>query len=397
MFFVRKKLVQSGSKKRAPTVVSRARYYQEVNNHRPRSYWDYTNYEIQWSTPDDYAILKKIGRGKYSNVFLGVQITTGKKVCIKTLIPVRRRKIRREVKILQNLQGGPNIIKFISPVQNNLHGCKALIFEYIENVPFNELDSILTDEDVRYYVYELLKALEWCHSKGIIHRDVKPQNVMVDHKRKKLALIDWGLAEFYHPEQVYNVRVSSRHFKGPELLIKYEMYDYSLDMWSLGCLIAGVVFGKAPFFHGRDNNDQLIKIINVLGTETFHTYTTKYELPHPDWLTSTSSQNIPKKSLETFVKMDNLRLVSREVLDFLDNVLQYDHSLRLTATEALQHKWFERTRKAEENGTDHYRERAKYSKTDDEVSIYEPLDPEAQDKFFAAVTEQKQVAKSPDK
>jgi len=358
-------------------VVSRARYYQDVNHHRPRAYWDYTNFEITWSSPDDYSILKKIGRGKYSNVFLGVQISTGKKVCIKTLIPVRRRKIRREVKILQNLQGGPNIVRFIAPVQNNLHGCKALIFEYIDNVPFNELDGILTDEDVRYYVYELLKALEWCHSKGIIHRDVKPQNVMVDHKRKKLALIDWGLAEFYHPEQIYNVRVSSRHFKGPELLIKYEMYDYSLDMWSLGCLIAGVVFGKAPFFHGRDNNDQLIKIINVLGTETFNSYTSKYQLPHPDWLSPTTSQTINRKSFETFVKMDNLRLVSREVLDFLDQMLQYDHAMRPTATEGMNHDWFIGTRKAEAAGTDHYRMRATFARTDEEASMYEPIDPES--------------------
>jgi len=376
-------------------VVSCARYYKEVNKYRPRSYWDYTNYEITWSNPDDYAILKKIGRGKYSNVFLGVQISTQKKVCIKTLIPVRRRKIRREVKILQNLQGGPNVVKFIAPVQNSLHGCKALIFEYIENVSFNELDPILTDEDVRYYIYELLKALEWCHSKGIIHRDVKPQNVMIDHKRKKLALIDWGLAEFYHPEQVYNVRVSSRHFKGPELLIKYEMYDYSLDMWSLGCFIAGVIFGKAPFFHGRDNNDQLIKIIQVLGTETFNEYTTKYQLPHPDWLTSAITGSINKKSLDTFVKMDNLRLVSREVLDFLDQVLQYDHAFRPTATEAMAHKWFEGTRESEKKGADHYRERAKFAKTDDDAATYEPLDKEAQETFFAQVKAQTQEAKAP--
>lgn len=384
----------SGSKKRAPNVVSRARYYQEVNNNRPRSYWDYSNYEITWSSPDDYAILKKIGRGKYSNVFLGVQISTQKKVCIKTLIPVRKRKIRREVKILQNLQGGPNIVKFMAPVQNSLHSCKALIFEYIDNVPFSELDPILTDEDVRYYVYELLRALEWCHSKGIIHRDVKPQNVMIDHKRKKLALIDWGLAEFYHPEQIYNVRVSSRHFKGPELLIKYEMYDYSLDMWSLGCLIAGVVFGKAPFFHGRDNNDQLIKIINVLGTDTFLQYTTKYQLPHPDWLTNTVNHSITKKSFETFVKMDNLRLVSREVLDFLDQLLQYDHALRPTATEAKTHKWFVKIAQAHKNGTDQYRERAKFAKTDDEAAMYEPLDKEAQDRFLEAIERDKRQGKS---
>ena len=64
---------------------------------------------------------------------------------------------------------------------------------------------------------------------------------MIDHEQKKLRLIDWGLAEFYHPNQEYNVRVASRYFKGPELLVDYQEYDYSLDLWSFGCMFASMV------------------------------------------------------------------------------------------------------------------------------------------------------------
>jgi casein kinase II subunit alpha len=64
----------------------------------------------------------------------------------------------------------------------------------------------LSDHDIRYYILELLKALEFCHSNGIMHRDVKPHNVMIDHEKRQLRLIDWGLAEFYHPSREYNVR-----------------------------------------------------------------------------------------------------------------------------------------------------------------------------------------------
>ena len=89
----------------------------------------------------------------------------------------------------------------------------------MNNTDFKVLYPTLTDLDIRYYIFELLKALEFCHSNGIMHRDVKPHNVTIDHEKRQLRLIDWALAELYHPEREYNVRVASRYFKGPELLV----------------------------------------------------------------------------------------------------------------------------------------------------------------------------------
>lgn len=116
-----------------------------------------------------------------------------------------------------------------------------------------------------------------------MHRDVKPQNIIVDHEKRNLKLIDWGLAEFYHPMQDYNVRVSSRYYKGPELLTDYTYYDYSLDIWSTGAMFAGLIFKKDHFFKGADNSDQLVKISKILGTEDLYKYIKKYNIkPDPE-------------------------------------------------------------------------------------------------------------------
>lgn len=323
----------------ANPVTSRARVYKDVNVHRPREYWDYESLVVQWGSQDKYQIVRKIGRGKYSEVFEGINITNNDKCVIKILKPVKKKKIKREIKILQNLCGGTNIITLYDVVKDPQSKIPSLIFENVDNVDFKVLYPTLTDYDIRYYMYELVKALDFCHSNGIMHRDVKPHNVMIDHTKRTLRLIDWGLAEFYHPGREYNVRVASRYFKGPELLVDYQEYDYSLDMWSLGCMFASMIFRKEPFFHGHDNYDQLVKIAKVLGTDDLFTYLDKFNIEldhHYDDILA----RYPRKPWDKFVTNENRRFVSNEAIDFLDGLLRYDHTQRLTAPEALQHPYF---------------------------------------------------------
>jgi casein kinase II subunit alpha len=317
----------------------RARYYADALSSKDPEYYKYESLSIKWNSPENYEIIKKIGHGKYSEVFEGIDITNNKKIVIKVLKPVKKEKYKREIKILMNLASGPNIIKLLNMVKDPVSKTPALIFEYVNNIHFRSLYPTLTDFQVRYYVFELLKALDYSHSMGIMHRDVKPQNVMIDHSARLLRLIDWGLAEFYHPGTDYNVRVASRYFKGPELLVDDELYYYSLDMWSLGAMLGGIIFQKDPFFHGRDNQDQLVKIAKVLGTQDLMRYLEKYGLELNFQLEKIVGKH-NQKPWQSFITHENQHLAVPEALDLLSLLLKYDHSERILPHEAMKHPYF---------------------------------------------------------
>jgi casein kinase II subunit alpha len=108
---------------------------------------------------------------------------------LKILKPVAPKKIKREIKILRNLTGGPNVIALLDVVRDSSARYHSLVMEYVENVDWKHLYSQLTEADIKYYTFQLLKALDFVHAHGIMHRDVKPGNVMVDHQHRKVGLV----------------------------------------------------------------------------------------------------------------------------------------------------------------------------------------------------------------
>lgn len=159
------------------------------------------------------------------------------------------------------------------------------------------------------------------------------------------------------------MRVASRYFKGPELLVDFQEYDYSLDMWSLGAMFASMIFRKEPFFHGNSNADQLVKIAKVLGTDALFEYLDKYDI-ELDAQYDDILGRFPKKNWAAFINAENQRFVSNDAIDFLDKLLRYDHAVcltpspflncyilipfqeRLTAMEAMAHPYFNPVRDA---------------------------------------------------
>lgn len=296
-----------------------------------KDYYTYEEYEPEIGNIDNYKIIRRLGRGKYSEVFKGVSTHTKNYVAIKVLKPVRQKKINREILVLKHLDH-PNIIKMVDVVKDSDTLTYSIIFEYIEHQETRALINELSRKEFAFYTRQVLCALEFAHSHGIVHRDIKPHNMIICKESKTLKLIDWGLAEFYLPNTAYNVKVASRFYKGPELLVDYNYYDYSLDMWSFGCIMAEYFAKKSPFFLGRDNFDQLFVITEVLGRDDFDAYVKKYQILLNENIIV--SRNAKRKKIVSG---------SAEcVADLIDNLLVYDHTQRWTAKKCLEHSFYEK-------------------------------------------------------
>lgn len=217
------------------------KYYSHAIKSHPKSYYDYLNFEYSFGNQDDYDIETELGSGKYSIVYKGFNIKTEKPVVIKILKPIENKRINREVNILNNVKGGPNIVSLLDIVRDTEYNTTSLIFEYIETIPTRKLIKYFTEFDIRFYVYQVLEALDYTNSKGIFHRDIKLTNIIIDYSKRKLRLIDWGLAEYYFPYKENNVKVSTKSYKAPELLLNHRYYNYNIDVWSLGTIIASIV------------------------------------------------------------------------------------------------------------------------------------------------------------
>lgn len=291
---------------------------------------------------DDYFIVERIGRGKYSTVFLGCTIDN-KPCVLKVLKPVSLQKIKKEIMILEELKGGPNVCELYDVVIDTESQSVTLVTEYIEAIDFRILYEQLKINDIKFYLYNILKCLEYSHSKNIMHRDIKPQNIMIDNNRREVRIIDWGLAERYIPNTPYHVRVATIHYKSPEILLNNQFYDLSVDIWGLGCTFAAMIFKRIPFFRGRDNNEMIYRIGSILGRDKLIEYGQKFKLEIPQQVLTSLADHKPK-SWEKLKNDKNEDVLDPLGLDLLWKMLVIDHTQRITASEALQHPFFDEVR-----------------------------------------------------
>eukprot|EP01083_Nonionella_stella_P035925 98003_1 len=304
---------------------------------------DIDNLNLSVESTEDWKIFQRIGRGKYSEVFEGKNMKSGLTACVKILKPCLPKLLKLEIYVLQLLKNGPNIIQLLHTLKDDKSNLWCLVFEILKCKELKDLLKTLDANDLKHYMYETLKGLDYAHSKGVIHRDIKPQNILIDIETKRLRLIDWGLAAFYYPNHQYSVRVATRAYKAPELLVEHQYYHYAVDIWAFGCMFGGILFGKNYFFHGKDFPEQLEKIIECLGTKRFDEFVNKYKIKVPSFVDEYQDYE-GKKWRDYIDDKTNKKFVDDDALDLLDKVLRYDPNERLTAKQAMNHKYFDGVR-----------------------------------------------------
>lgn len=208
-----------------------------------------------------------------------------------------------------------------------------LVFEYLEQDLKKYMDFVGGPLDrllVKSYMYQLLLGIAFCHSHRVLHRDLKPQNLLID-RTGSLKLADFGLARaFGVPVRTFTHEVVTLWYRAPEILLGTRQYSTPVDIWSIACIFVEMMT-TLPLFPGDSEIDQLFKIFRQLGTPTegqWHGVTTlsDYKNSFPKWG--------PKPLTEIRGLTDPL------AIDLLDRMLKYEPSQRISAREALNHPYF---------------------------------------------------------
>ena len=224
----------------------------------------------------NYEAQREIGRGSFGSVYLARKVETGETVAIKKVLQDRRFK-NRELSIMRILAQQPHQYvvhlkhHFISSGSKEGDVYLNLVLDYIPETIhsvvkyYNRMKEVVPIFSVKIFMYQLARALAHIHGLGICHRDIKPQNLLVNPARHILKLCDFGSAKALVPNEPNVAYICSRYYRAPELIFGAQDYTVAIDVWSYGCVVAELLLGT-PIFPGPTAVDQLVEIVRVMGT-----------------------------------------------------------------------------------------------------------------------------------
>jgi len=293
---------------------------------------------------EKYNKIDKLGEGTYGIVYKAKNRETGEIVALKRIrldsedegVPCTA---IREISLLKELKH-PNIVRLYDVIHTEKK--LTLVFEHLDQdlkKYLDECEGAIPKATMKSFLYQLLKGISYCHDHRVLHRDLKPQNLLIN-KNGELKLADFGLARaFGIPVRSYSHEVVTLWYRAPDVLMGSRKYSTPIDIWSAGCIFSEMSTGR-PLFPGTSASDQLIRIFKVLGTPNEKIWPSIVELE--EFKKSEPLPYFPPQKLNSVVTG-----LDEEGYDLLAKMLQYDPQQRISAAKALQHPFFTSLREKE--------------------------------------------------
>lgn len=297
----------------------------------------------------NFTNMKVVGTGGSGAVYSAIDVETDQRVALKRLILRDRMNCRaalREIKVLKTLEH-ENVVKLTKVVDSEgLEFQESSTFKeapelfLVEELVDSDLHHILQskgklrEDYVKLFLYQLLRGLKYIHSANVVHRDVKPSNILVDTETLLLRVSDFGRSRILDPAYSHNSHlthsISTLWYRSPELLLNSSTYDSSVDVWAAGCVFAEMLLGK-PLFEGRHEIDQMEVILDSVGLTEEEWTVLEPQIPEKTALRKAQNQGIPLGS-----KFPHIDI---QALDLLVKMLRFNPNKRITAEEALAHPY----------------------------------------------------------
>jgi len=289
-----------------------------------------------------YTDTKPIGNGSFGVVYQAKLYDTNELVAIKKVLQDKRFK-NRELQIMRRLEHC-NIVKlkyfFYSSGEKKDEVYLNLVLEYIPETiykiarHYSKNKQTIPVSYIKLYIYQLFRSLNYIHSLGICHRDIKPQNLLLDPNNGVLKLCDFGSAKHLIKGEPNVSYICSRYYRAPELIFGAIDYTTKIDIWSAGCVLAELLLGQ-PIFPGDSGVDQLVEIIKVLGTPTRE----QIREMNPNY----TEFRFPQITAHPWAKVFRPRTPT-EAIELVAKLLEYTPTSRMSPLEACSHNFFDELR-----------------------------------------------------